>query len=84
MLNANDVVIALATLLGPLFAVQVQVWLERGRARKARQQQIFYALMRTRASSLVPEHVHALNSIPMRAVRVFEGRAFTVCDGHAV
>jgi hypothetical protein len=60
-----DVAIVIATLMGPLFAVQVQVWLERRRVKEGRRQQVFYALMRTRASTLAPEHVHALNAVPI-------------------
>lgn len=63
--TVNDWAIVIATLMGPLFAVQVQVWLERRRATQARRQQIFFALMRTRAATLVPEHVHALNAVPI-------------------
>lgn len=63
--STADVAIVIATLMGPLFAVQVQVWLERMRARRYRREQVFFALMRTRASSLVPEHVHALNAVPI-------------------
>jgi hypothetical protein len=65
----DTIAIAAATLLGPLFAVQVQVWLERTRAGRRRREQIFYALMRTRAASLSPDHVHALNSIPIEFYR---------------
>lgn len=57
--------IVIATLLSPLIAVQVQVWLERRRTKEGRRQQVFYALMRTRASTLAPEHVHALNAVPI-------------------
>ena len=63
--TVNDWAIVIATLLSPLIAVQVQVWLERRRTKADRQQQVFYALMRTRASLLVPEHVNALNAVPI-------------------
>ena len=60
-----DLAIVFATLLGPVLAVQAQVYLDRARGKLARQQQIFHALMRTRASVISPEHVHALNAVPM-------------------
>lgn len=63
--KVNDWAIVIATLLSPLIAVQVQVWLERRRAKRDRRQQVFYTLMRTRASLLVPEHVNALNAVPI-------------------
>lgn len=57
--------IAFATLLGPILAVQAQKWLERDRALKERRMEIFRILMATRAASLSPGHVEALNAIPI-------------------
>lgn len=57
--------IVCATLAGPVVAVQVQVWLERGRERARRRRQIFYTLMQTRANNMSPEHLQALNAIPI-------------------
>jgi hypothetical protein len=68
--TVNDWAIVIATLMGPLFAVQVQVWLERRRATRDRRQRVFYALMRTRSSNVAPEHVHALNAVPIEFYRV--------------
>lgn len=59
-----DYAVVIATLLGPILAVQAQKWIERGRERRDKQLQIFHVLMSTRAvrgNSL--EHVQALNSI---------------------
>jgi hypothetical protein len=64
-MRVTDVAIVAATLLGPVFAVQAQMFLERRRARSSRREQIFHTLMRTRATTLSPEHVQALNAIPL-------------------
>jgi hypothetical protein len=64
-MNIDTWAIVLATFFGPIGAVQAQMFLERQRAKKYRREQIFYTLMRTRASSLSPEHVQALNAIPL-------------------
>jgi hypothetical protein len=64
-IKATDVAIVIATLCGPILAVQAQVWLERRRGKQGRRQQIFYTLMRTRAAALSPDHVHAINAIPV-------------------
>ena len=58
-------IIAAATLLGPVLAVQAQKWLERGRAIKERRLTIFRTLMATRAAMLSPSHVEALNAVPV-------------------
>jgi hypothetical protein len=64
-LKLSDLVIATATLLGPIFAVQAQKWLERQRAINERRRQIFRILMSTRATPLAPTHVEALNAVPV-------------------
>lgn len=61
----SDVAIILATLLGPVLAVQAQKWLERDRAVQDRRNHIFRVLMATRAARLSPGHVEALNAIPV-------------------
>jgi septum formation topological specificity factor MinE len=61
----TDVLIVLATLIGPVFAVQAQKWLERGREVKNGQLRVFKTLMATRAVNLSPSHVEALNSVPI-------------------
>ena len=58
-------IIAAATLLGPVLAVQAQKWLERGRAIMERRLAIFRTLMATRAAMLSPTHVEALNAVPV-------------------
>jgi len=61
----TTVAIIAATLLGPVFAVQAQKWLERRRGLEERRQIIFRTLMATRAVVLSPGHVEALNAIPV-------------------
>lgn len=56
-------VIVLATLLGPVLAVQAQKWIERGRERTVDKESLFRVLMSTRATRLSEEHVRALNMI---------------------
>lgn len=52
-----------ATLLGPIFAIQVQKYLERWREESERRKRIFKTLMSTRAARLAPAHIEALNMI---------------------
>lgn len=52
-----------ATLLGPIFAVEVSKRRDAQRERKNRQVDVFRALMRNRRSALSPEFVGALNLI---------------------
>jgi hypothetical protein len=67
----GTVAIILATLGGPVFAVQVQKYLERRRASHERRLAIFRALMSTRAARLSGPHVEALNMID---VEFYEAR----------
>ena len=60
-----SIAIIVATLIGPVLAVQAQKWLERGRALKERRLTIFRILMATRAAMLSPSHVEALNAVPV-------------------
>lgn len=60
-----EVAIVLATLCGPILAVQAQKWLERATESRRRKQWIFETLMATRATRLNPEHVRALNQIEL-------------------
>lgn len=55
----------LATVLGPILAVQAQKWVERARERQSRQDWVFQTLMATRSARLSPEHVRALNMIEL-------------------
>jgi len=57
--------VVLATLLGPIAAVQAQKFIERSTETRNRKRYIFYTLMATRAVRLATEHVAALNSIEL-------------------
>lgn len=61
----SDIAIIIATLMGPIFAVQIQKWLERKRDSANRQHAIFRVLMSTRQNGLSQNRVEALNSIPI-------------------
>ncbi|HEX3860077.1 MAG TPA: DUF6680 family protein [Stellaceae bacterium] len=63
--KAGDVAIVIATLLGPILAVQAQKWIERSRERHQRRVTVFRVLMTTRAAQLSPAHVEALNIVPI-------------------
>ncbi len=54
-----------AIILGPILAVQVQEFLERGREERRRKLWVFRELMLTRGTVLSPRHVEALNGIQM-------------------
>lgn len=60
-----DLAIVFATLMGPILAIQAQKLLERKRALDERRMLIFRMLMATRAARLAPQHVEALNSVPI-------------------
>jgi hypothetical protein len=60
-----DVAIIFATILGPIFAVQAQKFLEKGREVKQRRAWLFRTLMATRATTLSSSHVEALNAVPI-------------------
>lgn len=64
-IKITDVAIVFATIFGPVLAVQAQKWLERNREVKLRRAWIFRMLMATRATTLSPKHVEALNAIPI-------------------
>jgi hypothetical protein len=64
-IKITDVAIVFATILGPILAVQAQKYLERNREVKQRRAWIFRTLMATRATSLSPTHVEALNAVPI-------------------
>ncbi|QET01765.1 hypothetical protein FOB72_06705 [Cupriavidus pauculus] len=61
----SDAAIIFATLFGPVFAIQVQKFIERRGAKRGKQEQIFFTLMATRAVPTSPGHVEALNAIPI-------------------
>jgi hypothetical protein len=57
--------VVLATLTGPVIAVQTQKWIERASERGKRRQWIFTALMANRATRLNDDYVRALNLIDL-------------------
>ena len=57
--------IVLATLAGPVVAVQTQKFIERATERRNRRLQIFSALMANRATRLADDFVRALNLIDL-------------------
>ena len=62
-MNISDIVAIIAIILAPIFAVQVQKWLENINESKRRKMNIFKALMATRNVPLYSAHVEALNMI---------------------
>jgi hypothetical protein len=64
-LKAADIAIIIATVMGPILAVQAQKYLERHRDQRSAKDRIFRVLMATRASRLTPEHVQSLNGIEL-------------------
>jgi hypothetical protein len=68
--------VVLATLGGPVIAVQTQKWIERASERGRRRQWIFTALMANRATRLSDEYVRALNLIDLEfSPKRFRGSA---------
>ena len=64
-IEAKDWIVVIATLLGPIAAVQAQKWIEGIREQRARKLRVFTQLMATRAARLSPEHVQAINMIDL-------------------
>ncbi len=64
-MTISDSLMILAVLLAPLIAVQVQKWLEHHREIREKKLNIFKTLMATRASTISPSHVQALNMIDL-------------------
>ena len=62
-MDTKDFIIVFATLVAPLFAVQVTQFLDRRRQQREEQLRVFKTLMATRAANLDPRHVEALNMI---------------------
>ena len=61
--TASDLALIAATFLGPVFAIQVQKFLEKRQGDRARRDRIFKTLMSTRTAVLSLAHVEALNMI---------------------
>jgi hypothetical protein len=57
--------VVIATVMGPILAVQAQKYLERHRDQKRAKGNIFRVLMATRATRLAGDHVQALNGIEL-------------------
>jgi hypothetical protein len=66
----SDGLLILATIAGPILAVQAQKWVERATEKRRQRLMIFTTLMNTRATRLAPDHVQALNMIDL----VFNGK----------
>jgi hypothetical protein len=64
-MTVSDTILILATIAGPILAVQAQKWIERATERGSAQKRIFFALMATRATRVAPDHVQALNMIDL-------------------
>jgi len=64
-LNTIGISIIVATLLGPILAVQAQKAVERARDRNNRKSWVFHTLMATRSARLSADHVQALNMIDL-------------------
>ncbi|TBE66417.1 DUF6680 family protein [Rhizobium ruizarguesonis] len=60
-----NVAVIAATVMGPILAVQAQRFVDLAREKRNRRVTIFRTLMATRAASLSPDHVEALNAIPI-------------------
>lgn len=64
-MDLSSISIIVATLLGPILAVQAQKAVERARDRHDRKSWLFHTLMATRAARVSPDHVRALNMIDL-------------------
>lgn len=64
--------IVLATLAGPILAVQAQKWIERGSEKRRHRVEIFHTLMTNRATRLSDPYIRALNQIDLE----FSGRGW--------
>lgn len=71
-MTLTSILTVLAVFLAPVVAVQVQKWLEVFREERGRKLWIFKTLMATRAATVSPEHVQALNMIDLE----FRGRRY--------
>ncbi len=62
-MSFSDIAIILATISGPILAVQAQMFLERRRAAAGRRLNVFRTLLASRGARLSAPHVEALNLI---------------------
>jgi hypothetical protein len=64
-ITISDGLLILATVAGPILAVQAQKWIERVTEKRRQRLLIFSTLMTTRATRLATDHVQALNMIDL-------------------
>lgn len=64
-MECSDIISICAIIAGPIFAVQIEKYLERRRENKNRRLSIFKTLMATRGTVLSWDHVEALNRIDL-------------------
>jgi len=76
----SDWLMLVAVLLSPLIAVQVTRYLDDKKEVRERQLWIFKTLMATRASSMSPHHVEALNRIDLEFFKANSKRQKDVID----
>ncbi|HEH9431132.1 TPA: hypothetical protein SIA29_001959 [Aeromonas sobria] len=62
-MEAKDIIMTVAVIIGPILAVQVQKVVESYSEKRERRMRIFRTLMSTRAEKLHREHVQSLNMI---------------------
>lgn len=76
-MTVSDWMIIVATLCGPILAVQAQKAIEAARESRGQKSWVFHQLMATRAARLSPQHVQALNTIDLTFYgrRRFRGRS---------
>ena len=65
IIEARDWVVVLATVLGPILAVQTQKWIENSKEKHLRKLRVFTQLMATRGTRLSSKHVQAINMIDL-------------------
>lgn len=78
-----DYLIVLATVIGPILAVQVQKRIEIWGEKRNRKLRIFYNLMATRGGRVSERHVEALNSIQLEYAASPKGKGKKVRDSWA-
>lgn len=71
-IQASDLVMILAVVAGPIFAIQIQKYIEGTKEATERKIRVFKDLMATRASTLAYQHVVALNMIGLE----FQGKNY--------
>lgn len=64
-MDTATIVIALATLCGPIVAIQLERILSHLRDKRERKLTVFRTLMATRGNTMSGDHVNALNSVPI-------------------